>query len=95
MIIDCHGHYTTAPAEAEAWRKLQIAALDNPAQSPQKAALRISDDHPSAARVVSWNRRDARTPRKKERAASAALSIEVGNGVRLSSTTDYRLSTID
>ena len=27
MIIDCHGHYTTAPAEAEAWRKLQVQAL--------------------------------------------------------------------
>jgi len=44
MIIDCHGHYTTTPAEAEAWRKLQIDALGNPALTPQKAALRISDD---------------------------------------------------
>jgi tripartite-type tricarboxylate transporter receptor subunit TctC len=24
MIIDCHGHYTTAPAALEAWRKMQI-----------------------------------------------------------------------
>jgi 4-oxalmesaconate hydratase len=44
MIIDCHGHYTTAPAEVEAWRKLQVEALANPSQAPQKAALRISDD---------------------------------------------------
>jgi 4-oxalmesaconate hydratase len=44
MIIDCHGHYTTAPSNVEAWRKLQIEALGNPSQAPQKAALRVSDD---------------------------------------------------
>ncbi len=44
MIIDCHGHYTTAPAQVEAWRKLQIEALGNPLQAPQKAVLRVSDD---------------------------------------------------
>jgi 4-oxalmesaconate hydratase len=44
MIIDCHGHYTTAPAELEAWRKLQIAALGDPAQGPKVSDLRISDD---------------------------------------------------
>ena len=38
MIIDCHGHYTTAPTELETWRKLQIAALDDPAKAPSKAA---------------------------------------------------------
>ena len=26
MIIDCHGHYTTAPAAHEAWRRAQVAA---------------------------------------------------------------------
>ena len=44
MIIDCHGHYTTAPAEVEAWRKLQVETLANPSQAPHKTALRISDD---------------------------------------------------
>jgi 4-oxalmesaconate hydratase len=44
MIIDCHGHYTTAPAELGAWRQLQIEALGNPSRAPQKALLRISDD---------------------------------------------------
>jgi 4-oxalmesaconate hydratase len=44
MIIDCHGHYTTAPAEVEAWRKLQVQALANLSQAPSKASLRISDD---------------------------------------------------
>jgi 4-oxalmesaconate hydratase len=44
MIIDCHGHYTTAPPQVEAWRKLQIETLDHPSRAPQKAALRVSDD---------------------------------------------------
>ena len=44
MIIDCHGHYTTAPAELEAWRKRQIAALDDPAKGPTRAELVIGDD---------------------------------------------------
>ena len=30
MIIDCHGHYTTAPAAHEGWRKQQIDARGNP-----------------------------------------------------------------
>jgi len=27
MIIDCHGHYTTAPASHNAWRDAQVAAI--------------------------------------------------------------------
>jgi 4-oxalmesaconate hydratase len=30
MIIDCHGHYTTAPKALELFRKAQIAALSEP-----------------------------------------------------------------
>ena len=37
MIIDCHGHYTTAPAALWEWRKLQVAGRD-------PDPLRISDD---------------------------------------------------
>ena len=44
MIIDCHGHYTTAPPALEAWRKRQIAAIGDPARSPSRAALAITDD---------------------------------------------------
>ena len=44
MIIDCHGHYTTAPKELEAFRKSQIAGLDNPALTPALDSLKISDD---------------------------------------------------
>jgi 4-oxalmesaconate hydratase len=44
MIIDIHGHYTTAPKALEAWRKRQIAALGDPAAMPKASELRIGDD---------------------------------------------------
>ncbi|OWT67964.1 MULTISPECIES: amidohydrolase family protein [unclassified Achromobacter] len=44
MIIDCHGHYTTAPKALEDWRNRQIAGLKDPAAAPRAADLRISDD---------------------------------------------------
>ena len=44
MIIDCHGHYTTAPKELEDYRKAQIAALEDAKHVPAKGALKISDD---------------------------------------------------
>lgn len=44
MIIDIHGHYTTAPAQLGAWRDLQIAFADGRGDAPDPAALRISDD---------------------------------------------------
>src|SRR5215472_17140101 len=44
MIIDVHGHYTTAPAALGTWRDRQIAALSDPALSPKASELRISDD---------------------------------------------------
>ena len=44
MIIDCHGHYTTAPKTLEAWRDRQIAGIRNPAAMPKASELRIGDD---------------------------------------------------
>jgi 4-oxalmesaconate hydratase len=44
MIIDCHGHYTTAPKALEEWRKRQIAHLATPQSGPKAAELSISDD---------------------------------------------------
>ena len=35
MIIDCHGHYTTAPKALEEFRKRQIEALDGPSPGPR------------------------------------------------------------
>lgn len=44
MIIDCHGHYTTAPKALEDWRKEQIAGIGDPSRKPRASDLRISDD---------------------------------------------------
>jgi 4-oxalmesaconate hydratase len=44
MIIDCHGHYTTAPRELETFRDRQLAGLTDKSRRPAPAALVISDD---------------------------------------------------
>jgi 4-oxalmesaconate hydratase len=44
VIIDIHGHYTTAPKALEAWRQEQLAALSDPASRPRPGDLRIGDD---------------------------------------------------
>src|SRR5262245_56133925 len=44
MIIDCHGHYTTAPKELQVFRDRQIAGLLDPAHIPSKSTVDISDD---------------------------------------------------
>jgi 4-oxalmesaconate hydratase len=43
MIIDCHGHYTTAPGPHQDYRAAQLARLDDPAL-PVPAYPRIGDD---------------------------------------------------
>ena len=43
MIIDCHGHYTTAPDALGEYRKQQIAAFDS-SQPAAKGEINISDD---------------------------------------------------
>jgi len=44
MIIDCHGHYTTAPGALQVFREAQLAALKGPAAATGLADPRISDD---------------------------------------------------
>ena len=44
MIIDCHGHYTTAPAELQKFRDAQLAALKDPRLAAASAPPHISDD---------------------------------------------------
>ena len=44
MIIDCHGHYTTAPKSLEAFRQKQIDSLKDARLSPAKDSLVIRDD---------------------------------------------------
>ena len=43
MIIDCHGHYTTAPKGLQDWRDDQLAGLTD-ASRAAKGTARISDD---------------------------------------------------
>jgi 4-oxalmesaconate hydratase len=44
MIIDCHGHYTTAPKALQDYRDAQIAALKDPTQRPFDGEISITDD---------------------------------------------------
>ena len=44
LVIDCHGHYTTAPKALEAWRNRQIAGIKDPTSMPRAHELQISDD---------------------------------------------------
>src|SRR6266700_3748405 len=44
MIIDCHGHYTTAPKDLQTYRDSQIAGLKDPSHIPSKGAVNITDD---------------------------------------------------
>jgi 4-oxalmesaconate hydratase len=43
LIIDCHGHYTTAPAGLQAFRDAQLARLKDPSL-PEAVMPAISDD---------------------------------------------------
>ena len=43
MIIDCHGHYTTAPDPHQDYRAAQIARLQDPSLPEPQSAV-ISDD---------------------------------------------------
>ena len=44
MIIDCHGHYTTAPSELESWRDRQLAGLADGNRTLPTPAPKITDD---------------------------------------------------
>ena len=64
MIIDCHGHYTTAPEAHNRWRQAQVAAYDAHEAAP--AYPTISDDEiaesievePTADPARAWRRHD-------------------------------------
>ena len=43
LIIDCHGHYTTAPEPHQKFREAQMAAFNDPSITPPAVAA-ISDD---------------------------------------------------
>ncbi len=49
MIIDCHGHFTTAPRALHNWRAKQIEFANDPVNAPKPSDLTISDDEIRAA----------------------------------------------
>ena len=44
MIIDCHGHYTTAPKQLNSFREKQLAGLADSSLKPSSNDLGITDD---------------------------------------------------
>jgi len=44
MVIDCHGHYTTAPKALQTFRDAQIAALKDPTVAVPSGPIDVSDD---------------------------------------------------
>ena len=44
MIIDAHGHFTTAPEQLATWRQRQVDAFEAGTQPPDPGDLQISDD---------------------------------------------------
>ena len=44
MVIECHGHYTTAPKELQTFRDAQIAALKDPSVAIPSGPITVSDD---------------------------------------------------
>ena len=44
MVIDCHGHYTTAPKEIQTFREAQLSALARGQAAPRRDSIDISDD---------------------------------------------------
>jgi len=44
MIIDCHGHYTTAPKGLQDFRDAQLAELKNPPATRTKGPVKVTDD---------------------------------------------------
>ena len=67
MIIDCHGHYTTAPRALHDWRARQVAAIRQPGQAPSPPALRISDAE------IRQSPEDKQPPLMPERAQDPAV----------------------
>ena len=59
LIIDIHGHYTTAPKALENWRNRQIAGIKDPALRPKVSDLSIDR---KSTRLNSSHRRLSRMP---------------------------------
>lgn len=64
-IIDCHGHYTTAPVQHEAWRQAQLEAIA--AGTPVPAYPVITDDE------IRATIRDGQLKQQKQRGISLSV----------------------
>jgi 4-oxalmesaconate hydratase len=68
VIIDCHGHYTTAPPQLGEYRERQRAAVEaDPDHVGDKGELRISDDE------IRASLEDAQLRRQRERGTDLTL----------------------
>ena len=43
LVIDCHGHYTMAPAAHTAWREAQVAVFDARDEAPPYTIISEND----------------------------------------------------
>jgi 4-oxalmesaconate hydratase len=83
MIIDCHGHYTTAPKELQTYRDGQIAGLKDPSHVQSKGTLNISDDQ------IRESLEGAQLKLQRERGTdvtifsprASAMGHHIGNGI--------------
>ena len=76
MIIDCHGHYTTAPKGLQAFRDAQIAGLKDPPARATKGTVNISDDEIRE----SLERRAAEAAARARHRRHDLLAARVGDG---------------
>ena len=56
MIVDCHGHYTTAPEGLWNWRKLQLSSSRNSVSKPVISDQEIRDSLESAQLQIQRDR---------------------------------------
>jgi 4-oxalmesaconate hydratase len=82
MIIDCHGHYTTAPKQLQAYRDAQIAALKAADRPADRGTLTISDDElRESVQPQLKFQRDRGTDLTIFSPRASAMSHHIGDGV--------------
>jgi 4-oxalmesaconate hydratase len=82
MIIDCHGHYTTAPKQLQAYRDAQIAALKTSARPADRGTLTISDDElRESVQPQLTFQRDRGTDMTIFSPRASAMAHHIGDGV--------------
>ena len=64
LIIDCHGHYTTAPAAHNDWRDLQKAAFRAGEAAPAYPAISDDEIRETLENKLAQNRKLARLARQ-------------------------------